>query len=319
MTLAKCTWCAVIFACLVVSVVIIGYDYFMPQSVLAPTPEQMTAPSSPLVAGPRHGELVLGKTAIQFDYPGAWQRLIDAPYGVHSGVSDERVAKMWEVYPAGTAPQTSTQTDPGAANISLETYPVAMTNDRAPSPEEPYWGLHTSQQKSEILAPLVSIYQNTNLSGTDLQYRSTSDLVRSNHIGAWWGSENVIQYRIDPRYIESADGDLRGVAFFANETQEESLFRLLYEVVLINPEKRTVVELTFDIDNLAVIKECRAQFDKDYEEDANVKGIDWRPRGMQNVQSCYSRLSDPKNPELNAFKAQIADVVGSIKMVDLHN
>jgi hypothetical protein len=186
----------------------------------------------------------------------------------------------------------------GVPNIAVSIYPDTFTDD----PPHEYQAM-TGGQKKKIFEPLLSIYKQRGLGS--IQLTQQDPYAPATYRGAWWGYTGYRSDRLAVRYIENKTGDLRGVAFFANEGQDWG-FGPVYRVVLIQPEKHVVVSAYLPLNSLAEIAPF-TEFPTDPTEEKIVA------RQLQG----YAYLSDPKNYATTELGEFIRDVDGLVKSMQL--
>jgi hypothetical protein len=206
----------------------------------------------------RSARLTVGTVSVQFTYPAPWGRVAAVQRNMEGFIAQGTASGR--VFGVNTLQRGSKTVDARvfegyvhddpkdivAPTVYLYVYPDPATfadDDRTINP----YGL-TKEGKQEALAPLLTIYADRSVAGVQAQLRQgLGDAMKLR--GAWWGNLGARSDRLGIRYLENANGDLRGAGFFINEGQDIN-FKPTYKVVLINPEKRIVVGMYLPLEGI---------------------------------------------------------------------
>lgn len=187
----------------------------------------------------------------------------------------------------------------GIPAIGLMTYPETFTDDA----EDDYQAM-TADQKLAILAPMIQVYNQRGIGS--LQLSQTDVHATAAYRGGWWGNTAYRSDRMDVHYVESASGDLRGIAFFANEGQDWG-FNPSYKIVLINPAKHLLFTAYLPLTKISEFTKFQTEIDSgSTEQDI----IDAQMRG-------YAYLDDPANfagTDLETFVKKADSMATSMKI-----
>jgi hypothetical protein len=194
------------------------------------------------------------------------------------------------------------------ATVTVEEYPAQFKDDEI-DPSGP--GGYTAKQKQAILQPLLTIYNQRDISGlrlVDLQ----SNEIKTNIKGWWWGNEMSFQHRMNPLYFEDDGAVFRGVGFFSNENQE-GLFYPAYTVLMINPAKHVIVRGYFPV---TTMKDLAKWVPATINSATMLEDWDW-DKQTKLTEEGEAYLNNPSgySENINRFIADVGSIMGSISLV----
>ena len=195
---------------------------------------------------------------LTFSYPAAWGATLPFGPGDHPETSEAYVPVMQGMTFHAVAFAADPGFEPGQSRarsaVAVATLPRAFVSDpgspETSTPEElDPWAL-TRAEKENAVAVLERIWRRRAIDPKDFSAEGFDGQGRQPRVrGGWWGNVDAFQAEIAPRYVESGDGKLRGVAMFVVEAQE-IVFVPEWRAVLWSAEKRAVVIFDLHISRL---------------------------------------------------------------------
>jgi uncharacterized membrane protein YfbV (UPF0208 family) len=179
-----------------------------------------------------------------------------------------------------------------APSLTLVTYPPLFTDD---DPDD--YQAMTAAQKQAVIDPLVQIYNQRGIGSMQLTQMDAMMEGAPLYRGGWWSNTGAHGDRMGVRYVENATGTLRGIAFFANETQDYGFYPS-YKIVLIHPEDRMIVLGHFSLTEQPEFTPFT---------DAIQRSTTPQEIGSA-VMQAYKYLNDPKNYAQNRLGTFIQEV-----------
>ncbi|GEM_PF-3369625 len=234
-----------------------------------------TAQTTATTGQEKTGKITVSPGTLTFSIPSGWgplskpvkgQYLLEA---ANSPFKGNLIGAYQPIYYGETEPETPIEarvfdgfpfhtfladdTTRWAPSVSLLHYPAAFRDD----PPEGYQAMKKEDKQKTVYA-LVAIYNQSSIANAQIEQKNLAQsegTTPERHLsGAWWGNGGAITDKIAPRYLENKDKTLRGAGFFINEGQDFT-FTPQYRVVLINPDKQLVAQLSFSVTGMEEVQD----------------------------------------------------------------